>query len=144
MEDGMWQRTAFLSKLIGLFCVLYSLSMLAHREASVSAVSALIAEPGALLVLGFVVLGLGIAIVLGHNIWSVGALPVVVTIVGWLTLFKGLFLTFLTPASAAAYLSAMHYEQLFYIYAGVTLALGAYLTYGGFNMKGNPNVQGGR
>ena len=140
----MWQRTAFLSKLIGLFCVLYSLSMLAHREASVSAVSALIAEPGALLVLGFVVLGLGIAIVLGHNIWSVGALPVVVTIVGWLTLFKGLFLTFLTPASAAAYLSAMHYEQLFYIYAGVTLALGAYLTYGGFNMKGNPNVQGGR
>jgi hypothetical protein len=144
MEDGMWQRTAFLSKLIGLFCVLYSLSMLAHREASVSAVSALIAEPGALLVLGFVVLGLGIAMVLGHNVWSVGALPVVVTTVGWLTLFKGLFLTFLTPASAVAYLSAMHYEQLFYIYAGVTLALGAYLTYGGFNMKGNPNVQGGR
>jgi hypothetical protein len=140
----MWQRTAFLSKLIGLFCVLYSLSMLAHREASVGAVSALIAAPGALLVLGFVVLGLGIAMVLGHNIWSVGALPVVVTIVGWLTLFKGLFLTFLTPASAAAYLSATHYEQLFYIYAGVTLALGAYLTYGGFNMKGNPNVQGGR
>jgi len=140
----MRQRTAFLSKLIGLFCVLYSLSMLAHGEASVSAVSALIAEPGALLVLGFVVLGLGIAMVLGHNIWSVGALPVVVTIVGWLALFKGLFLTFLTPASAAAYLSAMHYEQLFYIYAGVTLALGAYLTYGGFNMKGNPNVQGGR
>jgi hypothetical protein len=140
----MWHRTAFLSKLIGLFCVLYSLSMLAHREASVSAVSALIAEPGALLVLGFVVLGLGIAMVLGHNVWSVGVLPVVVTIVGWLTLFKGLFLTLLTPAGAAAYLSAVHYEQLFYIYAGVTLALGAYLTYGGFNMKGNPNAQGGR
>ncbi len=140
----MWQRTAFLSKLIGLFCVLYSLSMLAHREASLSAVSALIAEPGALLVLGFVVLGLGVAMVLGHNVWSVGVLPIVVTIVGWLTLFKGLFLTFLTPAGAATYLSAMHYEQLFYIYAGVTLALGAYLTYGGFNMKGDPNAQGGR
>ena len=144
LEDSMWQRTAFLSKLIGLFCVLYSLSMFTHREASLSAVSALIAEPGALLVLGVIVLGLGIAMVLGHNVWSMGALPVVVTVVGWLTLFKGLFLTFLAPAGATAYLSAMHYQQLFYIYAGVTLALGAYLTYGGFNMKGNLNAQGGR
>jgi hypothetical protein len=38
----------------------------------------------------------------------------------------------------------VRYEQFFYIYAGVTLALGAYLTYGGFTMKGNPNAQGGR
>jgi hypothetical protein len=118
--------TAFLSKLIGLFCVLYSLSMFAHREATLSAVGALATEPGALLVLGIVVLASG------------------VTIVAWLTLLKGLFLTFLSPAGAAAYLSTMHYEQLFYVYAGVTLALGAYLTYGGFNMKGNPNAQGGR
>jgi hypothetical protein len=140
----MWQRTAFLGKLIGLFCLVYSLSMFAHREATLGAVSALTMEPGALLVLGVVVLGLGIALVLGHNVWSGSAVAVVVTIVGWLTLVKGLFLTFLAPAGAAAYLSAVHYEQLFYVYAGVTLALGAYLTYGGFNMKGNPNAQGGR
>jgi hypothetical protein len=136
--------TAFLSKLIGLFCLLYSLSMFAHREATLSAVGALATEPGALLVLGVVVLASGIAMVLGHNVWSGGALALVVTIVAWLTLLKGLFLTLLSPAGAAAYLSTMHYEQLFYVYAGVTLALGAYLTYGGFNAKGNPNVQGGR
>jgi len=118
--------------------------MVAHRDATVSAVSALIAEPGTLLVLGVVVLAVGLAMVLGHNVWSGGALPVVVTIVAWLTLLKGLVLTFLSPAGAAAYLSTMHYGQLFYVYAGVTLALGAYLTYGGFNMKGNPNAQGGR
>jgi len=118
--------------------------MFAHRQAALDGVGALVAEPGALLVLGFVVLGLGVAMVLGHNVWSGGALPIVVTIIGWLTLLKGLFLTFLAPAGAGAYLSAVRYEQLFYIYAGVTLALGAYLTYGGFTMKGNPNAQGGR
>ena len=89
--------------------------MFAHRQAALGAVGALVVEPGALLVLGFVVLGLGIAMVLGHNAWSGGALPVVVTIVGWLTLLKGLFLTFLVPAGAAAYLSAVRYEQFFYI-----------------------------
>jgi hypothetical protein len=97
-----------------------------------------------MLVLAFVVLGLGIAIVVGHNVWSGEALPIVVTIIGWLTLLKGLFLTFLAPAGTATYLSALHYQQLFYIYAGVVLAVGAYLTYGGFTMKGNPNAQGRR
>ncbi|HLY03120.1 MAG TPA: hypothetical protein VKR56_11585 [Candidatus Cybelea sp.] len=140
----MSQRTAFLGRLIGVFCVLYSLSMFAHRETTLAAVGALTAEPGALLVLGVVVLGAGVAMVLGHNVWSGGALTVVVTAIGWLTLCKGLFLTFLAPDGAAAYLAALHYEQLFYVYAGLTLALGAYLTYGGFNMKGNSNAQGGR
>jgi hypothetical protein len=136
--------TAFLSKLIGVFCVLYSLSMVAHREATLGAVGALATEPGALLVLGVVVLASGVAMVLGHNVWSRGALALVVTIVAWLTLLKGLFLTFLSPAGAAAYLSTMHIEQLFYVYAGVTFVFGAYLTYGGFNMKGSANAQGGR
>jgi hypothetical protein len=144
MEESMSQRTAFLGKLLGILCVLYSLSMFAHRQAALNAVGALVAEPGALLVLGFVVLGLGVAMVLGHNRWSGGALAIVVTIIGWLTLLKGLCLAFLAPAGAAAYVSAVHYEQLFYIYAGVILAVGAYLTYGGFTMKGNPNAQGGR
>jgi hypothetical protein len=132
MEDTMSRRTAFLSKLIGLFCVLYGLSAFVHRQTTVDAMER------------FVVLGLGLAMVLGHNLWSGGTLPVVVTIVGWLTLAKGLLLTFLAPAGALAYLSAMHYDQFFYIYAGVALLLGAYLTYGGFAMKGNPSVESGR
>lgn len=106
--------------------------MFVHRQATVDAVSALIADPAVVLVLGVITLSLGLAMVLGHNVWSGGALPVVVTIVGWLTLLKGLLLTFLTPRGAFGYLSTMQYDRLFYVYAGVTLVLGAYLTYGGF------------
>jgi hypothetical protein len=35
--------------------------------------------------------------VLGHNIWSGGALVVVVTVVGWITLVKSLLFLFLPP-----------------------------------------------
>lgn len=126
-------RTAFLSKLLGIYCVLYALSMFAHKRATVDAVSALVQNPAALLVIGAVVLGVGVAFVLGHNFWSGGALTIVVTVVAWLTLLKGIALVFALPTqSAAAYLAALHYEQLFYLYAVVTLALGAYLTYEGF------------
>jgi hypothetical protein len=134
----MSQRTAFLAKLIGLYCVLYALSMFAHRQATVETIAALINSPATLLVLGVVILGAGLAMVLAHNLWSGGVLPVVVTIVGWLTLLKGLLLVLLPPAGAAAYLSATHFEQLSYLYGAVTLLLGAYLTYGGFSAKPKP------
>jgi hypothetical protein len=52
---------------------------------------------------------------LGHNVWSGGALPVVVTLVGWVALIKGLLLLFLSPEAAAGlYLGGLHYEQPFY------------------------------
>jgi hypothetical protein len=35
---------------------------------------------------------MGVAMVVGHNVWSGGALPLVVTPVGWLILAKGLLL----------------------------------------------------
>jgi hypothetical protein len=68
--------------------------------------------------------------VLGHNVWSGGALPVVVTLVGWATLVKGLLLLFLPPGAApGALLGSLRYEQLFYMYTGISLLLGIYLTY---------------
>ena len=67
--------------------------------------------------------------ILGHNVWSGGALPVIVTLIGWLALIKGLLLLFLSPE---AVLGGLQYEQLFYMYAAIALILGVYLTYAGF------------
>jgi hypothetical protein len=68
---------------------------------------------------------------LGHNVWSNAALPVVVTLVGWLALGKSLLILFLSSeASAAFFLESLHYEQLFYRYAAASLLLCLYLTYG--------------
>jgi hypothetical protein len=87
-------------------------------------------------VLGVITLGAGLAMILAHNIWSGGALAVIVTLVGWLAVIKSLLFLFLPPAAQAGFfLRQLHYQQLFYLYAGVTLVLGLYLTYGGFRSK---------
>jgi len=39
----------------------------------------------------------GLALVLAHNVWSGGALPILVTIVGWISLLKGLMILILPP-----------------------------------------------
>ena len=60
----------------------------------------------------------------------------IVTLVGWLTLIKGLFFLFLPPEmEAGLFLRQLHYQQLSYLYAAISLILGVYLTYGGFKPR---------
>jgi hypothetical protein len=128
----MSPRTAFLSRLLGLYCILVSLAMLTHKQATVEAVTALVHNPPLLLVVGVIVVTAGLAIVLGHDVWSGGVLPVIVTLIGWVALAKGLLILFLSPEAASEFfLGGLRYEQFFYGYAGVSLLLGLYLTYAG-------------
>jgi uncharacterized membrane protein HdeD (DUF308 family) len=132
----MSPRTLFLSKLIGLYCILAALSMMARRQATLETVTALLQNPSMMLILGVITLAAGLAMVLAHNIWSGGALVVVVTLVGWITLIKGVLFLFLPPEVAVGlFLRQLHYQQLFYLYGAISLVLGVYLTYNGFTSK---------
>ena len=124
--------TRFLARMLGLYCLLVGLPMVTHRRATVEMMTALVRNPPVLYIAAVFALVAGLAIVLGHNVWSGGVLPVVVTLVGWTALIKGLALLFLAPGTAGNFLEALHYEQVFYLYAAITLILGGYLTYGGF------------
>jgi len=128
----MSPRTPFLSRLIGLYAILVALSMFSRGQASVETVAALLQNPSMVFVLGVVMLAAGLAMVLAHNIWSGGALVVVVTLVGWMTLIKSLVFLFLPEMEARLFLERLHYQQLFYFYWALPLVLGLYLTYGGF------------
>ena len=127
--------TVFLSRLIGLYCILASLAMAAHRQTTVETMTALIHTPPVLFLAGIIALLAGLAMVLGHNVWSGGALPVVVTLVGWVTLIRGLFVLFLSPGAEVRLFAGLRYGQLFYLYCGIGLVLGVYLTYGGFKAR---------
>jgi len=132
----MSPRTIFLSKLFGLSCILVALPMMLHKQAVVEMVTGVLRNPSMMFVLGLLTLVAGLAMVLAHNIWSGGVLPVVVTVLGWLTLAKGLlFLLLFTGDASGFYLGTLHYSQLFYLYMAICLALGAYLTVSGFASK---------
>lgn len=128
----MSPRTVFLSRLIGLYCILVTLSMAAHKQATLETVTALVHDPALLMIAGWLALAAGLAMVLGHNVWSGGALPVIVTLVGWITLIRGLLALLLPPEAAVGLFVGLYYERLFYVYLAVPLILGVYLTYGGF------------
>ena len=112
----MSPRTLFLSRLIGLYCILIALSMITRKQATLESVTTLLHDPSMMFVLGAITLIAGLAMVLMHNTWSGGALVVIVTLVGWMTLIKSLSFLFLSPEmEAGLFLGQLHYQQLFYL-----------------------------
>jgi hypothetical protein len=128
----MSRHTLYLARLIGLFALLLVAGLLAHPGASIAAVSRTIGNPSMVLLYAMVSLGGGLAIVLAHNVWSGGALPVVVTVVGWLMLAKGLLLLVLTPNALTRMFELLQYGEYFYLSLVPALVAGLYLTWAGF------------
>jgi hypothetical protein len=106
--------------------------MIANKQMTMEKLTGLLNNAPLLFVVSVIAVAAGLAMVLEHNVWKGGALPVIVTIIGWLTLIKGVFFLLLSPQVASAfYLGTLHYEQFFYLYVSVGLLLGIYLTYRG-------------
>jgi hypothetical protein len=125
----MPRLTVFLARFIGLFTVLLIAALLVRGSAIIETA---IADKPLMFTYAVISIALGLAMVLGHNIWSGGALPVVVTLVGWLILAKGLLLLFLTPEALIRQFERMQYGEHIYLYVAPTLVLGLYLTWAGF------------
>lgn len=129
----MSARTAFLAKLIGMSCVLVGIAMGIHKQAYLDMVTALVHDAPVSFVFGFILVAAGLALILGHNVWSGGAVPVIVTLFGWATSIKGLLFLFLPPAAAVGFVVwGPGYERFFYLGVAAAIILGAYLAYAGF------------
>lgn len=132
----MSRLTVFLARFIGLFTVVLVVAFLVRGSASVEAA---VADGPVMLVYAIISLATGVAMILGHNVWSGGALPVVVTLVGWLILAKGLMLLFVTPDAWQQIFDHMHYGEHYYLYLAPSLVVGLYLTWAGFTAP-SPNA----
>ena len=130
---SMSALTIFLGKLLGVYCLIVALTMMANRQTMVDAVHTLIRNSPLVLLFGVIAVGVGLGVAIGHDVWSGGALPIIVTIVGWVSLIKGVVLLALPAGQMAKLYKAMRYERFYLAYVGVTLALGLYLTIAAFS-----------
>jgi hypothetical protein len=135
----MSERTAFLSKFIGLYLIAICIPMAANKQASVATVIATVHDAPAGFIIGLVLVAAALAMILCHNVWSGGVQAIVVTLIGWLSLIKGaMFLFFPPPAAVGVVFWGSAYEQYFYADMALGIALGIYLTASGFLTQPRP------
>ena len=110
--------------------------MFAHAQATVEIMKAIIQDRPLLFIAGLLGMTAGLAIVLSHNVWSGGVLPIVVTLFGWASLIKGMLLLLLSPETESrVFIVGLGYEQHPNLFAAFALLLGGYMAYSGFNLK---------
>ncbi|MGB8364343.1 MAG: hypothetical protein ACLQUZ_04115 [Rhizomicrobium sp.] len=128
----MPRLTVFLARFIGLFAILVVTALLVRGNAIVEAV---VANGPVTFAFAVISLATGLAIILGHNVWSGGMLPVVVTLVGWLIFARGLLLLFLRPEALTRLFERMQYGEHPFLYIAPALMIGLYLTWAGFTAQ---------
>jgi hypothetical protein len=129
MEVHMSPLTVFLARFMGLFTILVVVSFLVRGSAIIGAT---VTDAPVMLVYAIISLAIGIAMILGHNVWSGGALPLVVTTVGWVIFAKGALLLFLKPEALSRLFEGMHYGENFLLFLAPAFLCGLYLTWAGF------------
>lgn len=121
--------TLYLGRFLGLFTLIVSSWFLFDRPIALYTIPALLVDRPAMLIFAIIALGGGLAIVLAHNIWSGGSLPVLVTLIGWVMLLRGISFLLFPPEAMLRILAAMQIDRFFYVYFTIPFALGVYLTY---------------
>lgn len=127
--------TIYLSRLLGLLLLVIAATEFSQGAAMLTAAAQIFNDLGLLLITGLLTAAAGLAIVVGHNVWRGGAMPVIVTVLGWLMLLKGLGLLVVPATGWMQVLSVSRYAQFYPAYGAVALVLGAYLTFAGFSAR---------
>jgi hypothetical protein len=118
--------TLFLAKLLGAMLLTIAAAMAARGPALAQTAKRMTSDPGMVMIGGAMRVGLGLAVVIGHDVWTGGALPVAVTLFGWALYFSGLLLLFASPERLIAMVEGMKLERNLPVYALVTGLVGLY------------------
>jgi uncharacterized membrane protein HdeD (DUF308 family) len=121
----------FLAKAFGLYMTVLSLGLLMNARRMKSILMDSMDSPPLLLLSGVIALIVGILIVISHNVW-VSDWRVIITIVGWLALLKGINLILFPNSLVEISKKWIENNSFYYITMFIYLLFGIYLTYIGF------------
>ena len=115
--------------------ILVSLAEAIRGQTTAETITSLSRSPPTILLFGTVFLVAGLAIVLGHNVWRGGFLPVTITVIGWLLLFRGLALLLLPADTVAGLSGSLELQRYLYLYLAAPFIVGVLITYAGFRTR---------
>ncbi len=128
LSSRMSETTVFLGRLLGIYLVAISIGMLANRRRTLATLDEMARSGPRMLFSGMVATAAALAVVLAQSVWSGGAVPVVVTLVGWAALLKGVALRLVSSERMADAYKGIGFERFFHVWMVVVLAIGLWIT----------------
>jgi hypothetical protein len=121
----------FLAKLIGPFFLIVGASLLLNQAQFRAMVEEFMRSGALVFLTGLMILPVGLAIVLSHNVWTADW-RVLITVLGWLSIVSGA-LRLLVPKRALDVGRKLYAKpNVLYVSAGIWLVIGAVLCFYGY------------
>ena len=124
----MHMRTLFLSRLLGWLTIVVSLSLLLRPSVS-EIMASLLGNPALIVLAGIASLAAGLAIVLIHNVWRGDLRTIVVTIIGWAVLIRGVLMLTLPSQAMMDFVATIRLDAMLILYVALRTALGIFLVW---------------
>ena len=120
-----------LAKIIGIYCILVGVAMLANPVRFKNMIDDFMQYPLVLNLAGIIALILGLILTVIHNVWIMDW-RILITIVAWIILLKGVFRLFLPELVVNVGKGLKSSAVFYFITAALTLLVGLILGYYGF------------
>jgi len=109
-----------LAQILGIIFIVLGLSMFFNKKNTTVAIEEILSSRGLMWIGGFMALVMGTIMIEFNNVWNSG-LPLLITILGWLALIKGVFIL-VFPDFSISFYKKMNRGNLF-VWAGVFVFL---------------------
>lgn len=123
-------NTLIIAQVLGIVFVVLGLSMFFNKKNTISVMEELVRSKSFMWIGGFMALIMGVVIIEINNAGS-SRLHLLVSIIGWLALIKGIFLL-LFPNMAASFYEKVNKSSAFVLAGLIAFVLGLILLYKGF------------
>jgi len=124
------ELSIFLARVMGIYLLVMSIAMFTRKQQFQEMIELFEKNPTCMTVAMIMTLILGIMIVVSHNVWVMGW-PVVITILGWWMLIKGLLRLFF-PKVISKMISFVQHKSPYLAIGGLCFLLGLFLICKGF------------
>jgi hypothetical protein len=120
-----------LAKILGFYLVIISIALLINLPMYRTNIKNMINDETSMILGGFIALIVGLLIVVGHNVWAYNW-QVIITIVGWMALLKGVFILATPKLAKDINLKFLEIKLAYPVTLVITLLMGLFLLYHGF------------
>jgi hypothetical protein len=123
--------TVYLAQFFGMYIALMGIVMIVRRKAILELMTAIVDQRALIFILAMLRVLIGLAVVLAHNQWR-GTLVIVVTLIGWITLLRGIALMLLPADVERKVLTIFERSRQYHAAAIIAIVFGVWLSYAGF------------
>lgn len=125
------ETSLFLAQLIGPVLIVIGVGLLLKQTEFREMATDFLSSRALIFVSGLLTLVVGLAIVLTHNVWEFNW-PVIITILGWLSVFGGVFRILFPDSVQSMGTSMLDKPAMMTVSGAIQIVLGLWLSYVGY------------